>query len=159
MINALVTGSQKYGEPTPDSDIDIVLMVDTPTRAMLWKHSHDEDRVYYPRTQFIVTDIQAVRFMFVDDQKVIITCGMSEEDERLIGGLHEWVRTADSEKAFTSTYTNTHVNLIPVNEVRIWNIWVNGTQQLVEMSKQHGPVKRQNAIDFFTFLGMPRFNS
>jgi hypothetical protein len=42
MNNAFLTGSQCYGRPTDDSDIDLVILVDEKTAEFLWSNSDDE---------------------------------------------------------------------------------------------------------------------
>lgn len=162
MINALVTGSHKYGDPHIASDIDVVVMVDADTKAMLWKRSQEEHRAFFDRVQFQICNADPAHVMFVehrDEPYVVVACGMSEEDERLLGGLHKWVRVDDKPGSFRSTHTNTSVNLVPVTDVSIWDIWEDGTRELARMKERHGLVTRQHAIDLFTILGMPRFNS
>ena len=170
-INAIVTGSQKYGEPTPKSDVDVVVWV--PDTRIVWQWSEEEDRAYFSRAMFMPdVDGEYAKVSLADDvpvaganenvelgSTVVVVCGMSAEDEAIIGGLHKWVRTQDKHASFTSTYTNERVNLIPVSRPERWNLWQQGTNGLYQMSKKHGPVERQQAIDFFTAIGMPRVNS
>lgn len=157
MTNALVTGSRKYGSPRLWSNTDVILFVTEELRDDLWctTLSHDDE------ARFIMFD--QVKFIEAKDGDVIVNyhhlgvdiyCRMSEADRDLVGELHKWVKVEGSQ-AFTSTYRNNAVNIIPVVDPERWQIWLEGTEAL-EAAK---PVDRRDAIDFFNTLGMPRFDS
>lgn len=155
MINALVTGSRKYGSPCLWSNTDVVLLVSSGLFYDLWSSATETDDkcIMFDQVKFIEAKDGDV---IVDHHHdvVDIYCRMSEADRDLVGELHNWVKV-DGSQAFTSTYRNNIVNIIPVVDPERWQIWLDGTEAL-EVAK---PVDRQDAIDFFITLGMPRFDS
>lgn len=161
-INALVTGSHKYGAPGAESDIDVVLYTISDVSEEIWRRSLEDNRAFFERVKFFFDDVPYAQIQFGNDHDgdlLLLKCGLSEDDEAIIGGLHRWTSVDKQNKSFTSTYINHEVNLVPVCDVRIWNIWQEGTATLLNISKQHGPVPRALAIDTFTLLGIPRFKS
>jgi len=48
-----VTGSYAYGAPRPDSDIDLVVLVDTDTQVLLQQHSADKGPIRFGKLNLI----------------------------------------------------------------------------------------------------------
>lgn len=102
-MKSFITGSQRYGTPTPDSDTDLVVLVDEESLIVLIKasaqktESHGAQETYYE-------DGCSIRF----------------------GKL----------------------NLLCVTEKKHFDIWQQGTDELVAMR----PVSREKAIDYLAAL-------
>ena len=153
MINALVTGSRKYGLPRRGSDTDVVLFVSPTMFEDIWKRS-TENKCIFDQVYFILGNYEQADVAWGKDC-VDVYCNMSEFDRDLLGGLHKWVKVKGSQ-AFMSTLRNNNVNIIPVFDPVSWAIWLDGTEALVASSES---VNREDAIEFFSSLGMPRFDS
>lgn len=52
-MNAFITGSQAYGAPDEDSDIDVVLLCDIDTCEMLWSKSEHKEKVAFGKINII----------------------------------------------------------------------------------------------------------
>ena len=156
-INALVTGSRKYGSPRRDSDTDVVLFVSPETYEDVWSRlTTDENgsKCIFDQVGFVQNENDEASVVW-GLQCVDVYCNMSEFDRDILGGLHKWVKVKGSQ-AFTSTLRNNNVNIIPIFDPVSWAIWLDGTEALAALGE---PVNREDAIDFFSSLGMLRFDS
>jgi len=157
--NAILTGSRKYGIHRRDSDVDVVVFVTERVHDDLWSEWGSDGKILLDGVEFsydndLDEEHEHARVLFVeeDDGHAVVMCSMSEDDRETLGGIEKWIRCEDG-KGFKSTHRNDNVNLIPVYDRERWNIWVDGTDALAESG--HGTT-REEAIEFFTLLGMPR---
>lgn len=178
MINAIVTGSQKYGYPTNRSDIDVVIFCSRQTERTIWSRAYEVDenakkcmfwQVGFPQVPGDVATVEFGIDVDVEAYKrhtsgiapseplrgVDVNCLMDGDDLALLKGLHQWLPAADG-RGFSSTLRNDRVNLVPVFDPEIWDIWRQGTAALVAMARQGVDCNRDFAIKTFTAFGLPR---
>lgn len=65
---AFITGSRVYGESTPESDIDLVILCDTETRDLLWRETEGESNPHHK-------EVMQIRFGKLN----IIACWTDEQ--------------------------------------------------------------------------------
>lgn len=148
MVNAIITGSRKYGTPTPDSDLDLVIFTDIATEVEVWRRADLAappdgyatkcvfDSVHIAHSNKFTCDVE------FSEGGVLISCCMNFSDLVLCILSHP--------KQSAELH---NVNLVPVSDPNIFDLWAQGTRHL---KSKPNPVSRDEAIEYFTSIGMPR---
>lgn len=157
-INAIVTGSRKYGTARKYSDTDVVLFCSKDTYEDIWAEALPTNGVVtkclFDQVRFTQHDRLRATMTFDPDE---VVCVMSEADQELLGGLEHWFQTKHG--GYRSTGRNNEVNIVPVHDPERWALWKEGTAALFDMKQAGESIEREFCIDYFTMLGMPRFQS
>lgn len=56
-MKSFITGSRAYGTPTADSDVDLVVVVNTTDIKLLWEFKQDEHRLMFGKLNLVCFNV------------------------------------------------------------------------------------------------------